>query len=88
MIKTPNQGFLFVFFGVGDEQVGQVGVGWGVRAIILKSDTMFYPYTYCYKFSSRRSTLNQTRKSVHRTRMPPPNAIQKKGLYVTATGIP
>ena len=30
----------------------------------------------------------QTRKSVHRTRMPPPNAIQKKGLYVTVTGIP
>ena len=29
-----------------------------------------------------------TRKSVHRTRMPPPNAIQKKGLYVTVTGIP
>ena len=27
-------------------------------------------------------------KSVHRTRMPPPNAIQKKGLYVTVTGIP
>ena len=26
-----------------------------------------------------------TRKSVHRTRMPPPNAIQKKGLYVTVT---
>ena len=31
---------------------------------------------------------NKTRKSVHRTRMPPPNAIQKKGLYVTVTGIP
>ena len=30
----------------------------------------------------------KTRKSVHRTRMPPPNAIQKKGLYVTVTGIP
>ena len=30
----------------------------------------------------------QARKSVHRTRMPPPNAIQKKGLYVTVTGIP
>ena len=30
----------------------------------------------------------RTRKSVHRTRMPPPNAIQKKGLYVTVTGIP
>ena len=30
----------------------------------------------------------QTRKSVHRTRMPPPNAIQKKGLYVIVTGIP
>ena len=29
-----------------------------------------------------------TRKSVHRTRMPPPNAIQKKGLFVTVTGIP
>ena len=29
-----------------------------------------------------------TRKSVHRTRMPPLNAIQKKGLYVTVTGIP
>ena len=27
--------------------------------------------------------INKTRKSVHRTRMPPPNAIQKKGLYVT-----
>ena len=32
--------------------------------------------------------MNITRKSVHRTRMPPPNAIQKKGLYVTVTGIP
>ena len=32
--------------------------------------------------------IEQTRKSVHRTRMPPPNAIQKKGLYVTVTGIP
>ena len=30
----------------------------------------------------------KTRKSVHRTRMPPPNAIQKKGLYVIVTGIP
>ena len=30
----------------------------------------------------------KTRKSVHRTQMPPPNAIQKKGLYVTVTGIP
>ena len=63
MIKTPNQGFLFFFFGVGDEQVGQVGVGGGVRAIILESVTMFYPYTNCYKFSSgyikKTSTLNQ-----------------------------
>ena len=32
--------------------------------------------------------VNTTRKSVQRTRMPPPNAIQKKGLYVTVTGIP
>ena len=32
--------------------------------------------------------ISPTRKSVHRTRMPPPNAIQKKGLYVTVTGIP
>ena len=32
--------------------------------------------------------LEITRKSVLRTRMPPPNAIQKKGLCVTATGIP
>ena len=31
---------------------------------------------------------NKTRKSVHRTLMPPPNAIQKKGLYVIVTGIP
>ena len=29
-----------------------------------------------------------TRKSVHRTRMPPTSAIQKKGLYATVTGIP
>ena len=36
----------------------------------------------------RRYIIGQTRKSVHRTRMPPPNAIQKKGLYVTVTGIP
>ena len=36
---------------------------------------------YCTKFC-------ETRKSVHRTRMPPPNATQKKGLYVTVTGIP
>ena len=33
-------------------------------------------------------THDETRKSVHRTRMPPPNAIQKKGLYVIVTGIP
>ena len=30
----------------------------------------------------------KTRKSVHRTRMPPPNAILKKGLYVFVTAIP
>ena len=56
----------FFFFGVGDEQVGQVGVGWGVRAIILESDTMFYPYTDCYKFSSRYFKGHQllTRKIV------------------------
>ena len=35
-----------------------------------------------------RQFIFMTRKSVHRTRMPPPNAIQKKGLYVTVTGIP
>lgn len=29
----------------------------------------------------------KTRKRVYRTRMPPPNAIQKKGLHVTVTGI-
>ena len=45
-------------------------------------------------FSAREVSYNcaynkeETRKSVHRTRMPPPNAIQKKGLYVTVTGIP
>ena len=36
---------------------------------------------------SHMSDQVKTRKSVHRTRMPPPNAIQKKGLYVTVTGI-
>ena len=34
-----------------------------------------------------RGGSGMTRKSVHRTWMPPPNAIQKKGLYVTVTGI-
>ena len=39
--------------------------------------------------SYRADTISiLTRKSVHRTRMPLPNAIQKKGLYVTVTGIP
>ena len=37
---------------------------------------------------SKSKTNNETRKSVHRTRMPPPNAIQRKDLYVTVTGIP
>ena len=41
--------------------------------------------TVCQTVSNE---VNRTRKSVHRTRMPPPNAIQKKGLYVTVTGIP
>ena len=38
-----------------------------------------------FRYSSNR---RGHKKSVHRTRMPPPNAIQKKGLYVTVTGIP
>ena len=29
------------------------GVGGGVRAIILISDTLYYPYIHCRKFSSR-----------------------------------
>ena len=40
------------------------------------------------RLSASGSTRRTTRKSVHRTWMPPPNAIQKKGLYVTVTGIP
>ena len=39
-------------------------------------------------FSSKGKRRKKTRISVHRTRMPLPNAIQKKGLYVTVTGIP
>ena len=46
---------------------------------------------YCFTdpiVSSLTIKYVETRKSVHRTWMPPPNAIQKKGLYVTVTGIP
>ena len=39
-------------------------------------------------FSEEFKMYKKTRKSVHRTRMPPPNAVQKKGLYVIVTGIP
>ena len=36
----------------------------------------------------KKKKKKKTRKSVHRTRMPVPNAIQKKSLYVIVTGIP
>ena len=40
------------------------------------------------KMNQKEKTEEITRKSDHRTWMPPPNAIQKKGLYVIVTGIP
>ena len=49
--------------------------------------TRYYIYK-CRINGNRPSITEWTRTSVHRTRMPPPNAIQKKGLYVIVTGIP
>ena len=47
-------------------------------------------YFFLFFNKIRHLTINyiETRKSFHRTRMPPPNAIQKRGLYVIVTGIP
>ena len=47
------------FFGgdrmAGKENRARRGVGGGVRAIILISDILYYPYIHCRKFSSRYS---------------------------------
>ena len=67
----------FIFKESKSETFFFLGDGWGGGARV--SDFFFF-------FLQR--ILIKTRKSVHRTRMPPPNAIQKKGLYVTVTGIP
>ena len=63
MTKNSNQGFffsgiLFVGGGAGSVGAGQgsgTGQGEAVRAIIPISDTLYYPYTHCCKFSSRYS---------------------------------
>ena len=52
------------------------------------SNSLFSRYWHSAHFYEAKLKSIHTRKSVHRTRMPPPNAIQKKGLYVTVTGIP
>ena len=60
MTNNPNQGFFFrggEDRGGGSRTVYRVKEGWTgeVREIILINDTLYNPYTYCYKFSSSYS---------------------------------
>ena len=56
--------------------------------IIFTKGDKFCDFLFAFVDPLFLQKRKKTRKSVHRTRMPPPNAIQKKGLYVTVTGIP
>ena len=63
MTKNPNHGFLYWGLrnrvgggrAVRAEVQGKVGVGGEVKLVTVISDTLYYPYTHCYKFSSRYS---------------------------------
>ena len=63
MTKESKSRFFFWGGGGGGGDSGQgrgtgQGDGWGeIRATILISDTLYHPYTHCYKFSSRYSTV-------------------------------